>query len=91
MAQFNLDMEIEPDVVKNPLDNFLSMSSNFGIIVMLYFWTHNNLGRQKKSMFLVWNIWYCGLKNDVDQNKLLGSKLSWYVSIIIGHNMQSPA
>ena len=56
MAHFDLGMEVEYDVVKNPLDNFISMSSNLGIILMLYFSTHTNSCCQKNATFLVLNI-----------------------------------
>ena len=36
------------------------------------------------SILLVSNIWYCGLNNDMGQEKLNWPKLLWYVRIIVG-------
>lgn len=36
------------------------------------------------SILLVSNIWYCGLNNDMGQEKLNWPKLLWYVIIIVG-------
>lgn len=62
MAHFNLDMEVEYDVVKNQLNNFLSMNSNFGIILMSYFWTHTTLCCQKMSRSSFWTYDVLGLE-----------------------------
>lgn len=73
MAHFDLDMEVVYDVVKNQLNNLnlLSMSSNFGIILMLYFEPTLIYVVKKMPHSLFWTYDVLGLKMKCFKNSYI--------------------